>query len=78
MGVYSYLLGGIILAGMIVVVLRSFRTKAATHKAQAERRDLQDRIRHLPPPPVKAVKEPELKLPRRTGGNGSSKPFPLK
>lgn len=32
---------------------------------KARRARQQHRIRHLPPPPVRIVKEPELKLPRR-------------
>jgi len=78
MGAYPFLLGGIIVAGVALVLLRSFRTKAVAHQVQVEKKELQERIRHLPPPPVKPVKEPDLKLPRRLPGEGSSKPFPLK
>ncbi len=78
MGTYPLLLGGII-AGLVgLVVLRSMRKKVKAQQVQAAKQDLQERIRKLPPPPVKkVVKEPELKLPRRNG-EGSSKPFPTK
>ncbi len=79
MGTYSYLLGGIIVGVILLTVLRSLRAKVKAQHALVAKQDLQERIRNLPPPPIKkAVKEPELKLPRRAAGEGSSKPFPTK
>lgn len=78
MGTYPFLLGGIILAIMLMVVLRSWRSKATVHRTVVAQQDLRERIRKLPPPNVKVAKEPDLKLPRRNPGEESSKPWPSK
>lgn len=75
MGTYPILLGGIILAVVLLVILRSVRTKVSAHQVQVAKQDLTQRIRELPPPTIKVVKEPDLKLPRRNAGDGSSKPW---
>jgi hypothetical protein len=58
-----------VLAALVLIVIGA-SVIAAVGWPYIRQARIRRRIRNLPPPPVRVVREPELRLPRRRSGSG--------